>query len=54
MRPGIVEFRDDWALLEQAYARLHPVTIVAGGDGASDKTVSNYVLNGRCAHNEWL
>jgi len=32
MRPGIVEFREDWALFERAYAQMHPTVMIAGAD----------------------
>jgi len=40
MRPGIVEFREDWGLFEQAYARGHlgvAAGVVGGADGASSR-----------------
>jgi hypothetical protein len=40
MRPGIVEFREDWGLFEQAYAREHlgvAAGVVGGADGASSR-----------------
>jgi hypothetical protein len=38
MRPGILEFREDWGLFEQAYARDHlEVTVGGVADGASSR-----------------